>query len=186
MASDAVDAPVDAAAAVMRRTRVNASEADFQFIMTDILCQKADSPLFRALERSGIEDVGGIATLDNRAISQRKYRDNSSGNGAITKELPLGFQQLLRAFNAFVRTKFDEGAPVHGDLQNLCIEEDFQEFRLSGFDAYSTSLQLRPRHPRWQHPGVILVAAHRTLPWHAILLPNSRRVSNVTQHPLLS
>jgi hypothetical protein len=37
--------------------------------------------------------------------------------------------------------KIDEGAPIQGDLQNLCIKEDFQEFRLSGFDAYLSAIK---------------------------------------------
>jgi hypothetical protein len=32
-----------------------------------------DSPLFKALERSGISDVGGITSLTDRVIDRLKY-----------------------------------------------------------------------------------------------------------------
>jgi hypothetical protein len=43
-----------------------ASDTDFQFItMGTVLGQKQDSPLFKALEKAGIADVGGITSLTN-------------------------------------------------------------------------------------------------------------------------
>jgi hypothetical protein len=40
-----------------------ASDIDFQFIMGTVLRQKQDSPLFKALEKAGITNVGGITSL---------------------------------------------------------------------------------------------------------------------------
>ena len=112
------------------------SDADFQFIMTDTLGQKANLPLFKALDESGITDVGGITSLTDRVIDRLKYPDNSSGK-IVTKELGHGYQQLIRCFNAFVLTKNDEGNPIHDDWQNLTIKSEFQEFRIIGFAAYT-------------------------------------------------
>jgi hypothetical protein len=55
-----------------------ASDTDFQFIIGTILGQKQDSPLFEALEKAGITDIGGITSLTNQAIDRLKYRDDSS------------------------------------------------------------------------------------------------------------
>jgi hypothetical protein len=70
------------------------SDADFQFIMGTILGQKKDSPLFLALAKAGIEDVGGITSLSDRVIDRLKYRDDSSGN-YVLEELGHGYQQLV-------------------------------------------------------------------------------------------
>jgi hypothetical protein len=43
-----------------------ASDTDFQFIMGTFLGQKQDSPLFKALEKAGIANVGGITSLTNQ------------------------------------------------------------------------------------------------------------------------
>jgi hypothetical protein len=40
-----------------------ASDIDFQFIMGTILGQKQDSPLFKALEKVSITNVGGITSF---------------------------------------------------------------------------------------------------------------------------
>jgi hypothetical protein len=50
-----------------------ASETDFQFIMGTVLGQKQDSPIFKALEKAGITDIGGITSLTNQAIDRLKY-----------------------------------------------------------------------------------------------------------------
>jgi hypothetical protein len=116
------------------------SDADFQFIMTDTLGQKADSPLFKALDKSGITDVGGITSLTDRVIDRLKYPDNSSGTVTI-EELGHGYQQLIRCFNAFVLMKNDAGNPIHDDWQNLTVKAEFQEFRIIGFAAYTVHPQ---------------------------------------------
>ena len=104
-----------------------ASDADFQFIMGTILGQKQDSPLFKALEKASITNVGGITSLTDRVIDRLKYQDDSSGT-PVNEELGHGYQQLIRCFNAFVLTQNDEGKPIHGDWQNLTMTAEFQEF----------------------------------------------------------
>ena len=84
-----------------------ASDADFQFIMGTVLGQKQDSPLFKALEKAQITNVGGITSLTDQAIDRLKYQDDSSGT-PVNEELGHGYQQLIRCFNAFVLTKNDE------------------------------------------------------------------------------
>jgi hypothetical protein len=111
----------------LHRTRNMVSDADFQFIMGTVLGQKQDSPLFKALQKAGITDVGGITSLTDGAIDRLKYRDNSSGT-PVKEELGHGYQQLIRCFNAFVLMKNDEHKPIHGDWQNLTITAKFQEF----------------------------------------------------------
>jgi hypothetical protein len=50
-----------------------ASATDFQSIMGTVLSQKQDSPLFKALEKAGITDVGGITSLTDQVIDRLKY-----------------------------------------------------------------------------------------------------------------
>jgi hypothetical protein len=47
----------------LHQTHNMASDADFQFIMGTVLGQKQDSPLFKALEKARITNVGGITSL---------------------------------------------------------------------------------------------------------------------------
>jgi hypothetical protein len=72
-----------------------ASDTDFQFIMGTIFGQKQDSPLFKALEKASITNVGGITSLTDQAIDRLKYRDDSSGT-PVNEELGHGYQQLIR------------------------------------------------------------------------------------------
>jgi hypothetical protein len=58
---------------ILHRTLNMASETDFQFIMGTVLGQKQDSPIFKALEKAGITDIGGITSLTNQAIDRLKY-----------------------------------------------------------------------------------------------------------------
>jgi hypothetical protein len=109
-----------------------ASDTDFQFIIGTVLRQKQDSPLFKALEKAGITDVGGITSLTNQVINRLKYRDDSSGT-LVNEELGLGYQQLIRCFNVFVLMKNDEGNSILGDWQNLTMLAEFQAFRIIGF-----------------------------------------------------
>jgi hypothetical protein len=117
-----------------------ASDTDFQFIMGTVLGQKQDSPLFKALEKAGIANVGGITSLTNRVIDRVKYQDYSSGT-PVTEELGHGYQQLIRCFNAFVLMKNDEGNPIHGDWQNLTIMTKFQESQIISFASYTSVTQ---------------------------------------------
>jgi hypothetical protein len=111
----------------LHQTRNMASDSYFQFIMGTILGQKQDSPLFKALEKASITNVGGITSLTDQAINRLKYRDDSSGT-PVKEELGHGYQQLIRCFNAFVLMKNDEGKSIHGDWQNLTMTAEFQEF----------------------------------------------------------
>jgi hypothetical protein len=111
-------------------------DTDFQFIMGTILGQKQDSPLFKALEKASITNVGGITSLTDQAIDRLKYRDDSSRT-PVNEELGHGYQQLIRCFNAFVLTKDVEGKPIHGDWQNLTMTAEFQELCIIGFALYT-------------------------------------------------
>jgi hypothetical protein len=122
----------------LHQTRNMASDTDFQFIMGTVLGQKQDSPLFKALEKAGITDVGGITSLTDQVIDRLKYRDDSSGT-SVKKDLGHGYQQLIRSFNVFVLMKNDEGNPIHGDWQNLTILAKFQEFRIIGFASHTVT-----------------------------------------------
>jgi hypothetical protein len=51
------------------QTRSMASIAGFECIVGAILSQKADSPLFKAFEKSGISTVGDITSLTDQAIN---------------------------------------------------------------------------------------------------------------------
>jgi hypothetical protein len=114
-----------------------ASDTDFQFIMGTVLGQKQDSPLFKALDKAGITNVGGIPSLTDQAISRLKYPDDSSGT-PINRELGHGgYKQLICCFNAFVLMNNDEGKPIHGDWQDLTITAKFQEFQIIGFASYT-------------------------------------------------
>jgi hypothetical protein len=101
-----------------------ASDTDFQFITGTFLGQKQDSPLFKALEKANITNVGGITSLTDQAIDRPKYWDDSSGT-PVNEELGHGYQQIIRCFNAFVLMKNDEGKPIHGDWQNLTMTAKF-------------------------------------------------------------
>jgi hypothetical protein len=119
------------------------SDTDFQFIMGTVLGQKQDSPLFKALKKAGITDVGGITSLSDQVIDRLKYRDDSSGT-LVNEELGHGYQQLIRSFNAFVLMKNDESNPIHGDWQNLTMLAEFQEFQIIGFASRTVTQAMAP------------------------------------------
>jgi hypothetical protein len=159
-----------------------ASDTDFQFIMGTVLGQKQESPLFKALEKAGITDVGGITSLTDQVIDRLKYRDDSSET-PVNEELGHGYQQLIRCFNAFVLMKSDEGNPIHGDdWQNLTILAEFQEFRIISF-ALHTMTQVPT--PTTVTPGGHTCGNTPFPPRYEILFSNLRRGSNVTRHLLL-
>jgi hypothetical protein len=83
---------------------------------------KQDSPLFKALQKAGITDVGGITSLTDQAINIFKYQDDYSGT-PDNEELGHGYQQLMRCFNASVLMQNDKGKPIHGDWQNLTMTD---------------------------------------------------------------
>jgi hypothetical protein len=53
-----------------------ASDTDFQLIMGTVFGQKQDSPLFKALKKAGITNVGGITSLTDQAINRFKNQDD--------------------------------------------------------------------------------------------------------------
>ena len=57
----------------LHQTHNMASDTDFQFIMGTVLGQKQDSPLFKALEKAGIADIGSITFLNDQVIDRLKY-----------------------------------------------------------------------------------------------------------------
>jgi hypothetical protein len=115
-----------------------ASEADFKFIIGTILQQKEDSPTSKAFLHAGVTDVGDITLLTDRAIDRLKYLDDAISPPVIV-ELRVGYQQLVRGFNAWVETKNDEGDPIHGDWQNKATRVEFNEYPLIGFAKKYTS-----------------------------------------------
>jgi hypothetical protein len=112
------------------------STTDFEFVMDKIFCTKPDSPLSKSFEKCGVTDVGSIVSLTDTAIDRLKYRDDSS-TPTVVESLGIGYQQLIRVFNAWVETRIDEGNPIHGDWQNKATKTDFDEYRLSGFAKYT-------------------------------------------------
>ena len=60
-------------------------EADFDYILTTVLGQKADSPIRKSLSRAGIDNL--------------KYKDSTLGK-AFLIELPDGYMQCLICFKA--------------------------------------------------------------------------------------
>jgi hypothetical protein len=89
-----------------------ASVTDFEFIMCTIFAQKDDSLLHKAFERDGIIDVEGITSLMGRDIDRLKYQDTDSSGATVLVKLGKGYQSLIRCFNAFIVTKYDEGTPA--------------------------------------------------------------------------
>ena len=80
--------------------------------------------IFKAFEKAGITNLGGITSLINQTIDRLMYCDDSSG-APVYKELSHGYQQLIHCFNAFVLKKNDEHQPIHRDWQNLTITAKF-------------------------------------------------------------
>ena len=74
-----------------------ASESDFEFILTIVHGQKADSPIHKSLSRFGIDGVEGITSLAVRRIKNLKYKDGTSETAVLTEFS----QSCLRATNNF-------------------------------------------------------------------------------------
>ena len=116
-----------------RRTHSMALVTDFEFIMGTIFAQKDDSPLSKAFEREGIIDAGGIMTL---CIARLKYPGDTS-DPPVTDKLRLGYQLLVRGFQAFVQSRDAAGCPIHEDWQNKDTKIEFDAYtRLIGWAQY--------------------------------------------------
>ena len=66
------------------RTRSMAPEADFEYILTMVLGQKADSLIHKSLSRAGIDNVAGITSLAKRRIENLKDKDGTSEKAILT------------------------------------------------------------------------------------------------------
>ena len=108
-----------------------ASKAAFNHIVRSVLGQKDGSPLCKALEWAGIDNVAGTITLLLRHIEGLKFNDGTDGEVLVT-DLPFGLKQLILCFKAFIKMKLDGGTSVHEDWQNLVTGPDFASFRLIG------------------------------------------------------
>jgi hypothetical protein len=104
------------------RTRSMASITDFKHIMSAILGQKDDSPLSIAFASGGICDLFDVVTSSDSDIDELKWHDPSftpvKGKTRPDDALNNGLKRLVRAFKAFVKTRKDEGNPIHDDWQN--------------------------------------------------------------------
>jgi hypothetical protein len=110
----------------------------------------------------------------------------------VDKELPIGCQQLIRTFNAFVDTKVDDGDPIHGDWQNKAIKTKFDKFRIEGLPS-RVATELCQRLPeQWQVPGVNvkpLISIFIAIPGTAIApqwLRHFDELSAPPRHPLFA
>jgi hypothetical protein len=125
-----------------------------QFIMGTILGQKQDSPLFKALEKASITNVGGITSLNNQAIDRLKYQDDFSGT-AVNKELGHGYQQLIRCFNAFVLAKDDEGVLDLSYVPNISEDIDVNDLLdLSYVPSIAEDLDLFEEKQKYMYSSV--------------------------------
>ena len=113
-------------------------EQDFRHVMTAVLEQKVDSPMHKAFDKAGIDDVGGITSLSEKRIEALKFMDGPTDKPIVTG-LPIGYQQLIICFKAFAQDKISEGINVHQDGQNLVTKTDFQEYRVSEYDPDITT-----------------------------------------------
>jgi hypothetical protein len=142
------------------RTRNMASDADFNHVMNEILCQAQDSALSKSLANEGIKDVGAIITLSDESIERLNFPDTSAD--AFTRiKLGEGDKHLIRYFSAFISWKINVGHPVHGDLQNLATRADFQEFRMSKRAEFLAIWYVVPMN---QASGVTAVAPTISVP----------------------
>jgi len=67
-------------------------------VLTDVLKQPGDSPLVRALDEAGINEINDLLTLDHHLRNALTYeRDDGT-----VKPLPIGYKNLLRVLKIFV------------------------------------------------------------------------------------
>ena len=127
-------------------------EEDFEYILTAVLGQQADSPMRKSLHRAGIDDVAGIMSLAEQRIERLDYKDDASGKVVIT-ELPASYLQRLIHFKAYTRTKLNAGVMIHRDWKNTVTRKEFEEFQVTGYVndlATSNLLSVSPSGTRHQ------------------------------------
>ena len=115
------------------RTRSMSKDQDFHYIMTKVLDQDADSPMHKAFVKAGIDDVGGIISLSEKRIEALMF-DDGPDDKLVTTKLPVGHQQRIICFKAFIQSKISDGIIVHQDWQNKVTKDDFQEYRVTGYN----------------------------------------------------
>ena len=96
-------------------THSMAKEQDFHHVMTAVIEQKVDSPMHKAFNRAGIDDVGGITSLSEKRIEALKFMDGITEPPVLTTVLPSGYQHLIICFKVFVQDKILQGLNVHQD-----------------------------------------------------------------------
>jgi len=77
----------------------------FRHVLTNILRQPMDSPLIRALDEAGINEINDLLTLDPQLRNPLTYKLN---DGSV-KPLPIGYRNLLRVFKIFTDYCQDRG-----------------------------------------------------------------------------
>ncbi len=97
----------------------------FVHVLTNILKQPTDGPLFRSLEEAGINEVYDLLTLDHQSQNILTY---TSDDGTV-KSLPLGYKNLIRVLKIFADYCQDTGVPI--DDWTAVTKKDFDEFRRS-------------------------------------------------------
>ena len=90
--------------------------------------------MHNALSRAGKDDVAGITSLSERCIENLKYMDGTTKPPFFLTDLPDDYQQRLICFNAYIQMKLSKGISVNEDWQNHVTKEEFQEFRVTGYD----------------------------------------------------
>ena len=109
--SEQTSKPLKADSPAHRSRGTMTQEADFGYIMTTVLGQKADSPIRKSLSRAGIDDVAGIMSLAKQRIENLKYKDSAAGKAILT-EFPDGYLQHLICFKAYIGMKLKAGKMV--------------------------------------------------------------------------
>ena len=104
---------------------------DFEYILTTVLGQEADSPMRKSLCRAGIDDVAGITSLAGQRIKSLNYKGDASGKAVLTG-LPVSYLQRLIHFKAYIHMKLKAGVMVHEDWRNNVTREEFEEFQVTG------------------------------------------------------
>jgi len=94
-------------------------------VLTEVLRQPSDSPLVRALEEAGINEINDLLTLDHHSRNTLTYeRDDGT-----TKPLPIGHRNLIRVLKIFADFCQDSGRPIEDWL--AVTKKDFDDFRTS-------------------------------------------------------
>ena len=133
-------------------TRSMTKEEDFEYILTTVLGQQADSPMRKSLHRAGIDDAAGITSLAEQRIERLNYKDDASGKAVIT-ELPASYLQCLIHFKAYTRTKLNAGVMVHKDWKNTGTRKEFEDFQVTRYvnDLDNWTSNLLPVSPNGIH-----------------------------------